>query len=181
MAHVIPEENWSVRPKTAFYFCGVLPEESTAQQTANQAYADQKKQEVYGNALKLLSGHGKPLWPKAYAADGTFRWELLVHEGKQAMPNSTDASHGDNHPLHSQYWRANVNPSDRYVLTVPGSNRYRISPLDMRYTNMTIAGDWTDSGFNAGCTEAAVMSGLLAAHAISGRPTLDSIVAYDHP
>lgn len=181
MAHVIPEENWSVQPKTAFYFCGVLPEEPTAQQTANQAYADQKKQEVYGNALKLLSDHGKPLWPKAYAENGTFRWELLVHESKQGISESTTTGDHDNHPLRSQYWRANINPSDRYVLTVPGSNRYRISPLDMRYTNMTIAGDWTDSGFNAGCTEAAVMSGLLAAHAISGRPTLASIVAYDHP
>ena len=35
---------------------------------------------------------------------------------------------------------------------------------------MTIAGDWTACGLDAGCVEAAVMSGMLAAHAISGKP-----------
>jgi hypothetical protein len=46
---------------------------------------------------------------------------------------------------------------------------------------MTIAGDWTECGFNEGCIEAAVMSGMLAAHAISGQPDLNDIVGYNHP
>ena len=81
----------------------------------------------------------------------------------------------------SQYWAANVNPSDRYVLMLPGTLRYRISPLDNTYDNLTIAGDWTDCGYNAGCVEAAVMSGRLAAHAISLWPPLEEITGYDHP
>ena len=177
MEHVVPEENWKTPPKTSFYFCGVLPEAPTSSDADSAEYALKRKEEVFRNAQKLLDKHGRPLWPKAYDASGKFRWDLLVHEGP-AKPAPGD-SH--NHPLRTQYWRANVNPSDRYVLTVPGSNKYRISPLDMRYTNMTIAGDWTDAGFNAGCTEAAVMSGMLAAHAISGLPKLEAIVAYDHP
>jgi len=64
---------------------------------------------------------------------------------------------------------------------VPGSARFRISPLDKTYDNLTIAGDWTDCGLNIGCVEAAVMSGLLASHALSGTPALKDIVAYDHP
>ena len=32
-----------------------------------------------------------------------------------------------------------------------------------------------------GCVEGAVMSGLLAAHALSGLPELSAIVGYDHP
>jgi uncharacterized protein with NAD-binding domain and iron-sulfur cluster len=32
-----------------------------------------------------------------------------------------------------------------------------------------LAGDWTDNGLNAGCIEAAVVSGLQAANAILGR------------
>ena len=51
----------------------------------------------------------------------------------------------------------------------------------MTYDNLTIAGDWTDSGFHSGCVEGAVMSGLLAAHALSGSPRLEDIIAYDHP
>ena len=81
----------------------------------------------------------------------------------------------------SQFWTANVNPSDRYALSLPGSSAYRISPLDHTYDNLTIAGDWTDCGFNVGCVEAAVMSGRLAAHAISRLPALEDIVGYDHP
>jgi uncharacterized protein with NAD-binding domain and iron-sulfur cluster len=74
-----------------------------------------------------------------------------------------------------------VNPSDRYALSLPGSSQHRISPLDLTYDNLTVAGDWTDCGFNAGCVEAAVMSGKLAAHALSRRPPLHDIVGYDHP
>jgi hypothetical protein len=81
----------------------------------------------------------------------------------------------------SQFWTANVNPSDRYVLALPGSMKYRISPLDNTYDNLTIAGDWTECGFNEGCVEAATMSGRLAAHAISQSPPLKDIVGYDHP
>ncbi len=81
----------------------------------------------------------------------------------------------------SQFWTANVNPSDRYVLMLPGSLEHRISPLDNSYDNLTLAGDWTDCGYNAGCVEAAVMSGRLAAHALSGLPRLEDITGYDHP
>jgi predicted NAD/FAD-dependent oxidoreductase len=81
----------------------------------------------------------------------------------------------------SQYWTANVSPSERYVLSLPGTQKYRISPLDNTYDNLTIAGDWTMCGLDAGCVEAAVISGRLAAHAISSSPALEDIVAYDHP
>ena len=39
----------------------------------------------------------------------------------------------------------------------------------------------SENGFNAGCVEAAVMSGRLAAAALSGLPALEDIVGYDHP
>jgi uncharacterized protein with NAD-binding domain and iron-sulfur cluster len=178
MAHVIPEEQWKKPPKTAFYFCGVFSddciEESKNGQEDLPASANQR---VRINASEYLATHGRALWPKAYDSSGDFRWELLVTE---ATPPTAAEQTGQAAFAH-QYWRANINPSDRYVLTLPGSNKYRISPLDMTFTNMTLAGDWTDSGFNAGCTEAAVMSGMLAAHALSGSPKLESIVAYDHP
>jgi hypothetical protein len=70
--------------------------------------------------------------------------------------------------LDSQFWTANVNPSDRYVQSPPKTTRFRISPLDNTYDNLTIVGDWTACGLNVGCVEAAVMSGRLAAHALAG-------------
>jgi uncharacterized protein with NAD-binding domain and iron-sulfur cluster len=64
---------------------------------------------------------------------------------------------------------------------LPGSLEHRISPLDSTYDNLSVAGDWTACGFMEGCVEAAVMSGRLAAHAVSKFPPLDEIVGFDHP
>jgi uncharacterized protein with NAD-binding domain and iron-sulfur cluster len=77
--------------------------------------------------------------------------------------------------------QANFEGSERYTLALPGSIRFRISPLERSVLNMTIAGDWTACGLDAGCVEAAVMSGMLAAHAITREPALDDIVGYHHP
>ena len=51
----------------------------------------------------------------------------------------------------------------------------------MSFDNLTIAGDWTQTGLDSGCVESAVMSGMLASHALSQRPPLDRIIGYDHP
>jgi uncharacterized protein with NAD-binding domain and iron-sulfur cluster len=77
--------------------------------------------------------------------------------------------------------QANAQGSERFTLSLPGSIEHRISPLDDSVINMSIAGDWTACGFNESCVEAAVMSGMLAAQAISGRPDFDEIIGYDHP
>lgn len=77
--------------------------------------------------------------------------------------------------------QANAKGSERFTLSLPGSIEHRISPLDHSVINMSIAGDWTDCGFNESCVEAAVMSGMLAAQAISGWPDFDEIIGYDHP
>lgn len=66
------------------------------------------------------------------------------------------------------FFRANVEPSERYVLSKKGTARFRLPPGGSGFDNLYLAGDWTDSGFNAGCVEAAVISGLLAAKAITG-------------
>ena len=53
--------------------------------------------------------------------------------------------------------------------SVPGSDRYRCDPTKAAMTNLALAGDWTDCGMNAGCIEAAVMSGLEAANGALGQ------------
>jgi uncharacterized protein with NAD-binding domain and iron-sulfur cluster len=85
-------------------------------------------------------------------------------------------------PVLARHVQGNVAGSDRYSLSLPGTIRDRLSPLDPSVLNMTVAGDWTACGLDAGCVEAAVMSGMLAAHALTGKePALDAIVGYDHP
>ena len=175
MAHVVPEEAWATPPATAVYFCGVLPDPPIPPADDDTAYPTRRRQEVHDRAVACLAATARAMWPNAYDPDGEFRWDLL------ADADGTAGTQGGPERFGTQYWRANVNPSDRYVLNVPGSSRYRISPLDNTYDNLTIAGDWTNCGFNEGCVEAAVMSGRLAAHALSGIPALEEIDGFDHP
>ena len=73
---------------------------------------------------------------------------------------------------------ANVDPSDRYVQSLAGTDRYRLRPDESGYDGLYLAGDWTDCGLNAGCIEAAVLSGLQAANAVLGRSRGYRIAGY---
>ena len=152
------------------YFCGVLPEAKIAKAPRNRK---QQSLEIRAHeSLKaLLSGGIAPLWPKALdgAQPGGVMKGLLSADGQR------------DGQLSDQHVQVNFKGSDRYTLALPKSLQYRISPLDCSVVNMTIAGDWTECGFNEGCVESAVMSGMLAAHAISGKPDLDQIIGYHHP
>jgi hypothetical protein len=76
----------------------------------------------------------------------------------------------------SRYTRANVDPSDRYVQSLPGTGRWRLPANGSGYENLFLAGDWIDCGLNAGCIEAAVMSGLEAANAVRGRALMEGVL-----
>lgn len=179
MRQLIPQENWATRPRAITYFCCVLPDPPVPPDQSDVTYPARRREEVRGNAIRFLNRDIVHLWPNAARRPGQFRWELLIDPTEQ---ESTREAHEPNESCFaSQFWRANVNPSDRYTLALPGSLKHRISPLDNTYDNLTVAGDWTDCGFNEGCVEAAVISGRLAAHAISHSPPLEDIIGYDHP
>lgn len=172
MSHLMPEESWAEPVRSVAYFCGVLPDKLREGHPVTEEFHREQKQVVRANAVRFLDESAGILWPNAKGPSG-FRWDIL------AVEDSNAASGPDR--FDTQYWTANVNPNDRYSQSLPGSIAYRISPLDMTFDNLTIAGDWTASGLDSGCIESAVMSGLLAAHAISGKPDLHDIVGYDHP
>lgn len=98
--------------------------------------------------------------------------------GRRSRPATRrggDGRGGGQARLDAQYWTANVDPSDRYVQSPPGSAIHRLRADEAGYQNMFLAGDWTNCGLNAGCIEAAVLSGLQAANAVRGRPLLAGI------
>lgn len=179
MRQLIPEENWPVRPRALAYFCSVLAEPPKPLNEFDDSYLARCRGQVRLNAIRFLNRDIGHLWPGAIGSSGEFRWELLMDPREGAAP-AAEAATGEAR-FDSQFWMANVNPSDRYVLCLPKTPKYRISPLDNTYDNLTIAGDWTDCGFNEGCVEVAVISGRLAAHAISLSPKLKDIIGYDHP
>jgi uncharacterized protein with NAD-binding domain and iron-sulfur cluster len=173
MSELIPAEAWPVRsePGSIHYFCNVLPEIMVSPGDDPNELPVRAIEQVRDNARRFLDrdvGHFLPGAVDAYPQE--FRWDLL------AGASGTGAAR-----LGSQYLRANIAGSERYVQSLPGTDRYRLAPGDSGYENLALAGDWTDCGFNAGCVEAATMSGLLAAKAVIGSSDTCDIVGHLHP
>ena len=173
MSDLVAWEDWPAerQPGSLGYFCNVMPDRDIEQPRTPAADAISRAR-VRANVVHYLDHRIGALWPAAVHPDGGFRWDWVMG------PAEGDGAH----PVDTQYIRANFNPSDRYTLSLPGSGRARISPLDRDCENLTVAGDWTACGIDVGCIEAAVMSGMLATHAITGTtPRCEDIVGYHHP
>lgn len=67
------------------------------------------------------------------------------------------------------YQRINHEIGERYILTPPGSTRYRLAPDASGVANLFLAGDWTRTSLNGGSVEAAAESGTRAAAAVLAR------------
>ena len=113
---------------------------------------------VHARGRRLLDRNLGLYLPDAVTEQG-FAWHLLCGADGERGPAA----------MATQHVSVNIDPSDRYVQSVPGTDRYRLRPDESGYDNLVLAGDWTDCGMNAGCIEAAVMSGLEAANAVLGR------------
>ena len=159
MTHLLAREAWPEknRPETLGYFCGSLQ--------LSDAAAD-PVEVVTTNAIRFLDRHAGHFWPAAASSTG-FRWELLA--------DGTSSPTESGRRLAGQYVRANVTGSERYVQSIPGTQRSRLRVDESGYRNLVLAGDWTNCGLNAGCVEAAVLSGLEAANTVLGRPLMSDV------
>ncbi|CAH9058539.1 hypothetical protein PSECIP111854_02223 [Pseudoalteromonas sp. CIP111854] len=159
MSNLIHVEDWpSNGPKNIAYFCSAFGCADYPPRTDHNFPIEQKAQ-VKANALNKLQTEMQSLWPSAYDQQ-QFDWSVLFAPG-----NNMDEQRFD-----SQYWRVNVDPSERYVLSVTGSSQYRLSTGGSIFTNLYLTGDWIQTGVNAGCVEAAVMAGMQTSRAICGIP-----------
>jgi uncharacterized protein with NAD-binding domain and iron-sulfur cluster len=168
MSHLLVREEWPAddQPRSVAYFCHVL-QTGDPPDRDDAGYAVRERERVQARAVDYLRRDVHHLWPRA-VADGDFRWDLLCNAGDAEGPARLDG----------QYCTANVDPSDRYVLSLPGTGRFRLRADESGYENLFLAGDWTDSGLNAGCIEGAVVSGIQAANALTGAPLLTRVVGF---
>jgi len=72
----------------------------------------------------------------------------------------------------SQYFRANVRPTDHYTLSVPNSDQYRLKAGGSGFDNMFLCGDWIDFGGNVGYIDGTIQSGQQAAQALRTKLSL---------
>ncbi len=159
MPQTLWAEDWPAddRPGTVAYFCGSLDAPWPCEED-RETYAVRHASRVASDAAHYVDTNLGLFFPRA-ATDQGFAWHLLCGADGQRGPAA----------LATQHISVNIDPSDRYVQSVPGSDEYRLRPDESGYDNLVLAGDWTDCGMNAGCIEAATMSGLEAANVVLGR------------
>ncbi len=161
-SHLIPMEDWKEPnvPKTLLYFCGVLPDELPGNRLpppSDTSFPIVSAKRVKDMSIDWLTKNWGPMLPKA-SIGSSIDWMRLIDPENRVGQARFDA----------QFWRANIDPSERYVLTVAGSTKHRLAAGESQFEKLVLAGDWVDTGFSVGCVEAATMGGLQAARAITG-------------
>jgi uncharacterized protein with NAD-binding domain and iron-sulfur cluster len=152
--HLLRMESWPAEAGVKFltYSCGVMP----ITDPSGQKEADDL---VFRRVTDFLQNNARGIWPGTMAGNN-FEWSVLV-----APPGATGPER-----LKSQYWRANVDSTELFILSTSQGIGHRMKAGDTGLGNLVFAGDWTENGFNIGSVEGAVMSGLQAARAVSGVP-----------
>ncbi|GEK09446.1 NAD(P)-binding protein [Pseudoalteromonas peptidolytica] len=159
MSNLLEVEDWKdQKPSNIAYFCSAFTC-ANYPPPSDHHFPERMKAEVKENGLKKLTSQMQPLWPEAYHGDD-FDWNVLFDRGNTSGATRFDA----------QYWRVNVDPSERYVLSVVGSSKFRLATNETVFSNLYLTGDWIKTGVNAGCVEAAVMAGMQTSRAITGYP-----------
>lgn len=160
MNHLILREEWpsSDSPGTIGYFCGPMKDPGIPP-PSDHGFPAEQLEAVFQTSLQFMNQSCSELLPNARKPAGGFDFDLLV-----------DVNHGsEEQRFRAQFFRVNIDPSERYVLSVKGSTGHRLGAARSSFDNLYLAGDWTDNGLNAGCVEAAAISGVQAAAGILRR------------
>lgn len=164
MTHLIDKEDWDEveQPGSIAYFCGPLIESGEPLELSNTSFPHKAQQQAGKAAIGWFRQNVSILWPHLQLTDSgeDIDWSQLVdpQEG-----NGTER-------FTNQYFRGNAEPTERYVLSVQNSTKYRVRGDDPGFENLYVVGDWTLNGINLGCIESAVISGRQVSRAICGYP-----------
>lgn len=147
---ILKTETWPAghTPGYLAYFCGPMPDDNAEQPFNVPTYPNTQTAAARQSAHTFFQTAIRPIWPAAVTATGDLDYAKVFGE----------------------YYRANIDPGERYVLSVAGSTAFRLRSDASGFANLFLAGDWTRNGLNVGCVEGAAISGAQAARAISGHP-----------
>lgn len=151
-------EDWPVdaTPKNISYFCGTFTPTTSAPPAPDPAYPIEQKASVEGLTKSMMTERFNPFMKNANPEPGVFEWDWL---------SDTTGATGEDR-FNSQYWRSNIDPSERYVQAITGTAQYRLKTDESGFTNLLLTGDWIQNGFNMGCVESATLSGMQTAEVI---------------
>jgi uncharacterized protein with NAD-binding domain and iron-sulfur cluster len=177
LSHLIIREAWPLDQNVNHigYLVSVLKAAEQLPDASDHDFPWQQFERVKNNNLQFLRQNVRPLWPKAAGnpdhPDG-LNWDLLV---------DLQERDGENR-FNGQFWRANIDPSEHYVLSVAGSSQHRLRTDETGCHNLYITGDWIKNGANAGFVDSAVASGMQTAQVVTkrllGQPTPEKIYGW---
>lgn len=147
MSHLLPMETWrwpAPAPGACEYFCGTRVTPAPLPPYGDRDFLRQQTEQVRQAFDQWLQANAAVIWPATTVNGRGFDRDLVVAE----------------------YDRVNLDPSEMYVQSFPGSTKYRLAPGASGVDNLFLAGDWTKGTVNGGCAEGAFESGKLAAQAI---------------
>lgn len=162
MSHLLPVEDWpeGQSPASVQYWCGPWQELPGPHPFDDHGYPRRERERLLRQTVAWSDANAAWLWPNGTtpALPKGLDPLLLVDPRGGTTPEARWAA---------QWLRVNVDPNERYVLSVKGSTASRLWPGGSGVSNLVIAGDWTRNGvLEAGCVEATVASGMAAARAL---------------
>ena len=164
-------EDWDAQrrggsaPESLWYFSGAMSDELPTPDFTDHDFPARQHQRVKHQAIQFLQATTGYLWHKTHAT-----WSPMALDFQNLW--SPDPTEKGLARFEHQFWRANIDPSERYVLACAGSTRHRLRADGGGIANLALAGDWIYNGLNLGSVEGAVMGGMLAADAVQEKPVI---------
>ncbi len=137
-----------VPARSLHYFCGTLHTDLHLRPSAHAGVAAEAQALAQRETDRWLVDHAQAIWPGA-CAGGAFDFSNLS----------------------GQFVRANVDRSSLCARATAKTITARLDCDASGFDNLFLAGAWHKTGLNMECLEAAVMSGMECARAVSGSPT----------
>lgn len=145
-SQIIPSEAWGDDVKDISYLVSPLKADTLVPPPpSDHDYPDKEADRVKDNGEQFLNTQTTLSWPDIN--QNGFDWNALA----------------------DWYWRANVDPWERYVLATANTTQYRMRVDETDYRGLYVTGAWTYNIANVSSMEAAVISGKLCAAAVSGK------------
>jgi uncharacterized protein with NAD-binding domain and iron-sulfur cluster len=179
-SHLLKWEDWpaNAMPQSLWYFSGAMDDYETPPPFTDTDYPRRAHDRVKYQCIQYLQTAIGPLLPKATTnatnpPGDPIGLDFSLLQGFDNSKKLTGISQ-----FNQQFWRANIDPTERYVISPPGSTAARIKAWDTGFSNLVITGDWIYTGLNVGSVEGTVMGGRLASYAVCGAPALKDIAGY---
>lgn len=176
MTDVLSAEQWSHygddAPRAAYYFCGPLQHDGPWPPASEHDTPAIQKERARATVVQWLRTATSVMPASGTLAATPQSFDFAALWCPPGSPAQGEAR------FHHQYWRANIDPNERYVPSLPGSVGFRPKAWESGFSNVALASDWIFTGINIGSFEGAVMSGMLASYALTGAPSLEEISGY---